>query len=32
LNQRSVDRQQVSVCWTGSDLLTVCPTFIGYLN
>ena len=32
LNQRSVGRQQFSVCWTGSDLLTACPTFIGYLK
>jgi hypothetical protein len=32
LNQRSVDHQQFSVCWTGSDLLTACPTFIGYLK
>jgi hypothetical protein len=32
LNQRSVDRQQFSVCWTGSDMFTACPTFIGHVN
>jgi hypothetical protein len=32
LHQWSVHRQQFSVCWTGFDLLTACPTFIGYLK